>query len=274
MMKIKTKLLLGLSMLILLCLFLIGIGWYQLFSLNNNANLLKHNYDTASLSFKIQREVKDESISLRNIVAFSNQDLIQKDLDSIEKERAAVKKDIRSLETLVNSTEQNLIVKDLKDRNDKFNDYINDVTKQIDAGNKDKAKNIVMTNGYQMQEEFFSIISRITDTFEMNMNSSLSVMKNDFQWKMSLSTIFSLLGIIIGVGYLFRTVWTIANRLNKMSHVMSNVANGSSDLQTRIEVKSNDEIDEVGRSFNYMAESLEEQMIKEQNLSKANEEQA
>lgn len=274
MMKIKTKLLLGLSMLILLCLFLIGIGWYQLFSLNKNANNLKNNYASSSLSFQIQREIKDEAISLRNIVFFTDQDSVDKELASIEKERVSVKKDIQSLGSLVTSTEQKLTVKELKDTNEKYDDYVNEVINLVSEGKKEEARNLIMNTGYQMQSEFFRITSRITDTFEMNMNSSLSVMKNDFQWKMSLSSIFSLLGIIIGLGYLFRTVWTIAVRLNKMSHVMSNVANGSSGLQTRIEVKSNDEIDEVGRSFNYMAESLEEQMIKEQNLSKVNEEQA
>lgn len=273
-MKIKTKLLVGLSMLIILCIFLIGIGWYQLFSINNSADVLKRNYDAASLAFKIQREVKDEAITLRNLITFSDQDMIRKELAYLDKEQVSVRKDIEELESLVKNTEQAFIVKDLKDKNESFELYILDVKKNVNEGNRQEAATIIMNNGYEMQEEFFDITSRITETFEMGMHNSLSRLKNDFQRNISLSSIFSLLGIIIGISYLFRTVWRIAVRLNNMSKIMSNVANGESDLQTRIEVNSNDEIDEVGRSFNYMAESLKEQMIKQQNLSKINEEQA
>ena len=52
-----------------------------------------------------------------------------------------------------------------------------------------------------------------------------------------------------------------------MSTIMSNIANGNSDLSTKVEVISNDEIDDVAKSFNRMAESLEEQMEKEQELT-------
>lgn len=274
MMKIKSKLLLGLSMLILLCIFLIGIGWYQLFNINNNANVLKNNYDAASLAYKIQREVKDEAISIRNLVTFNNQDLIRKELVSLDKKRISVNEDIRKLESIVKDTEQRIIVKDLKDRNEKFDYYIRDVTQNVNEGKRDEALKIIMNNGFQMQEDFFHLTSSITETFEIDMNNALIGMKKDFQRNMSISSIFSLIGIIIGIGYLFRMVWAIAVRLNKMSNIMSDVANGSSDLKTRIEVKTNDEIDDVGRSFNYMAESLEKQMMREQKLSKLNEEQA
>lgn len=47
---------------------------------------------------------------------------------------------------------------------------------------------------------------------------------------------------------------------------MGDVANGSADLSTRVKVKSNDEIDDVAKSFNKMVHSLEEQLEKEQSL--------
>ena len=52
-----------------------------------------------------------------------------------------------------------------------------------------------------------------------------------------------------------------------MSAIMSNIANGKTDLSTKVEVISNDEIDDVATSFNRMTESLEEQRKKEQELT-------
>ena len=70
--------------------------------------------------------------------------------------------------------------------------------------------------------------------------------------------------IMLVLWILYKSIWTLSSRLNKMSSIMSNVANGNTDLNTKVEVLSNDEIDEVARSFNQMGDTLIEQMKKEQ----------
>src|SRR5690606_37524018 len=79
---------------------------------------------------------------------------------------------------------------------------------------------------------------------------------------------------IVSIVLLFKTMWTIAGRLNTLSAVMLSVANGESDMQTRVAVDTNDEIGDVARSFNRMAQSLEEQMARDKQLSEENEQQA
>ena len=83
----------------------------------------------------------------------------------------------------------------------------------------------------------------------------------------SLAWVILAVGIILIISILFKNIWTLSTRLNSMSTVMSNVANGNADLSTKVEVISNDEIDDVAKSFNQMADSLEEQMKKEQELT-------
>jgi two-component system chemotaxis sensor kinase CheA len=272
-MKIKTKLLLGLSVLIILTLFLIGIGWYQLLSLNKMTTQIKNNFEVTSLTYQIHRKVKDEAISLRNVIIF-DQESIKNEMDNLPNEMTSITNDIKDLESKVINSEQLLNIEELKNINGQFNEYIEEVIGLIHEGNRDEATNLVMTNGYQLQQEYFQVISKISSTFDINMNSSLNNLESDFQQQMLISTIFSLLGIIVGIGFMFQTVWRLAIRLNKMSNVMSEVASGKDDLSTRLEVNSSDEIDDVARSFNLMAESLEKQIEKEQNLSKENHEQA
>jgi signal transduction histidine kinase/DNA-binding response OmpR family regulator/CHASE3 domain sensor protein len=271
-MKIKTRLYLGLSLLIILTVFLIAVGWYQLFNLNQNSKILKNNYDISTLTFEIQRKVKDEAISLRNLVLFNDQNLIDKAYSNLEKESSSTEKDILLLESLVSNSEQRLMVEELKNQNETFNEYISEVTNLVEKGNREEAEALVANTGFEMQNEFFNITNKITDAFENNMNQSLTTIKNDFQRNMSISSILSLIGIIIAVGYLIRMVWSIVIRLNKMSITMSQVAEGSAGLSTRLEILTNDEIDEVGGSFNYLAQVIEDQIIKEQDLSKINQE--
>ncbi|WP_108671395.1 response regulator [Peribacillus acanthi] len=273
-MKIKTKLVVGLSLLIILTLFLVGIGWYQLYSIQKNSDSLEKSYDTSILTFHIQRKIKDEAISIRNLVNFTEKDVIEKELAYLKKEQASVQRDISTLESMVSNVEQRVLVRDLKDKNDTFNKYLKEVTSLVEEGEHERAKTVILNNGYQLQEDFFNITNSITDSFEGNMNQSLSKMKTDFQRDMTISSILTLLVVIVGIGFLSKTVWDIVVRLNKVSTVMKNVANGQSDLTTRIDIQTHDEIDDVGASFNYLAESLELQMEKEQTLSKTNQEQA
>lgn len=273
-MKIKTRIYIGLCLLITLTSFLVAVGWYQLFSLNNNSRVIEQNYDISTITFHIQRKVKEEAISLRNIILFKGQASIQQELVSLEEERNSVQEDILFLDSLISNSEQQLLVEELKHRNDLFNEYVKEVTNLAMEGNQEEALALINNNAKEMQEDFFRITLKITDAFEDNMNQSLTKMKNEFQNNMSISSLLSLIGFLIVIGYIIRMIWGIVRRLQIMSETMSNVASGSSDLSIRIDVNSDDEIDQGGRSFNYLAQVIEDQMITEQKLSQVNKEQA
>ena len=86
MMKIKTKLLLALSTLPILLLILIGIGWIQITHLNNASNVLKTNYELSILAGQIHTDIKNEGIRLRNLIIFTDEDAIQKEITKLQLE--------------------------------------------------------------------------------------------------------------------------------------------------------------------------------------------
>ncbi|MCQ6280493.1 response regulator [Bacillus sp. EB600] len=104
------------------------------------------------------------------------------------------------------------------------------------------------------------------------MISSYDDISQGFKRQIFITTLISLISVILSSSFVILTVWKFAKRLGKVSSAMKNVANGNADLTTKVEVQSNDEIGDVAISFNQMAESLEVQMKKEQNLlwSKSN----
>ena len=186
-MKIKTKLTLLLSTLPLLIFLLVGIGWFQLYSLNKISESSQANYELAFLVENIHREVKNEAISIRNLMILEDSKAIETELAMIQKESDAVKQDIAVLESKVKSQKQLELVQELKTTNQEFNAYKDNLIKLISEGEKNEAIKLINENGQVIHEEFFYVISRITDNFEANLTDSFSGFLDDFQQQILMS---------------------------------------------------------------------------------------
>lgn len=265
-MKIKTKLLLGLSSKPFIIILLIVTGLLQIAGLNKWSAHTQNNYELSLLTEQIQKEVKDEAISLRNLVVFNDQDSIQKELKYLQAENDSINQNISLLETKVNTNGQRNMVQKLKDTNSKFNVYKEKIIELVANGNKDEAIQLIDSNGHSIHDELIQVISEITANFEDNMKTSFASFMQDNKKQILISSLICLISIIISSSFMFHTVWSFAKRLSKVSRIMMNVANGKADLVTEIEVISNDEIDDVSTSFNTMVQSLEEQRTREKSL--------
>jgi two-component system, chemotaxis family, sensor kinase CheA len=264
-MKIKTKLLLGLSAKPLIIILLIVVGFIQLNSLTKLSDTTQRNYQLSLLAERIQTGVKNEAISLRDIVIFTDDKQIQREITSLQKEQDSIRQEILKMEITVKSDEQKVLVGELKSTNEKFNDYTEKVVDLISQGNKENAINLIKNTSEPIHDEFLNLISEMTKLFETNMNTSFSNITKDFQQQIWVTSLISLLSVILVTAFVFHTVWTFALRLSKVSGILTNIANGS-DLSKKIEVKGTDEIDDIAHSFNRMTETLKEQMAKEQDL--------
>ncbi|MGO4888405.1 response regulator [Anaerobacillus sp. MEB173] len=265
-MKIKTKLLLGLSTLPILIVLMIGIGYNQMNNLNKMSTKLQTNYELANLADQIHKGVKDEAISLRNIALFTDHIVVEEELAILQRENDFVVESLILLESKVNEPEKISAVTALKNTNDKFDTYKDNVIDLIAEGKREEAIQLINNEGRLIHTEFFDRTAAITDLYGENMTSSLQNISEDLGKNILIGSFVTIVGFIIVFGFVLQNVWTLARRLNKVSSVMKNVADGSTELGTKVEVKSNDEIGDVVQSFNTMAQSLEEQINKEQSL--------
>ena len=137
----------------------------------------------------------------------------------------------------------------------------------ISENKKEEAIDLIDKSSDSIHGDFFEILSNLVATFESNLALSLQTMLKDFQNGIIIIGCILAIGIILIMSILFKSIWTLSTRLNSVSAIMSNIANGKTDLSTKVEVLSNDEIDDVAKSFNQMTESLAEQRKKEKELT-------
>jgi two-component system, chemotaxis family, sensor kinase CheA len=265
-MKIKTKLLMGLCATPILIFLLIGIGWLQVTNLHRLSTATHNNFELSVIAEQIQTDIKNEAITLRNIVIFNDKELIEKELKILKQESNNTSKDIVLLESKVNTAEQKILVGNLKDTNQRFYEYKKQVIEQKSQGNQAEAIDVIITNSNLIHLELFETVSELTKHFEKNMETSFSTTTEGLQQQTWISSIIALVSTLLITAYLFRTIWTLVTRLSKVSAIMTKVADGSADLGVKVEVIASDEIDDVARSFNRMTDSLEDQRIREQGL--------
>lgn len=265
-MKIKTKLWLGLSSKPLIIILIIVSGILQIAELKRLSADTQNNFELSLIASQIQRGIKDEAISLRNLVIFNDSDSIQQELNYLNTESDTIIEKLTMLEAKVNTPEQRKLVEALRDTNERFNDYKEKVIELKVNGEVEEAVQLIKNNGHSIHTELFQVISTITTNFEKNTSSSFSITTEDYKKKIVLSILICLAAILVSSSFIFSTVWGLARRLSHVSNNMRNIATGKEGLATKIEVKSNDEIDNVARSFNIMVRSLEEQRKKELNL--------
>lgn len=271
-MKIRTKVLLVLITVPIIILLQLGISWSRLSTLDNLSASLQANYEITALANHIRLAAEEEAIILRNLVILEDENSIQQELIHLQSESESIKKDIALIESSINSTEQTNMVENLIKTNQEYNELKENVKELMLGGNKQEAINLINRTGFSIQDEFIENTSDITTSFASNMKSSFSNMSKDFQKEIVIGSLIFLIVVMIVIGVMSRIVWSATIRLNNATKVMTSITDGSGGLNTKIEVKSNDEVDSVGITFNRMVESLQEQMEKEksQNWIKSN----
>ena len=234
---------------------------------NKISNTLETNYNLSVLATSIQRDIKDEVISLRNLLIYQTEDLIQREITTIEEQSDRVAEDIARLGTYAYTEEQNLLMNDINNQYTEFNHYKDQLIEYVMTGKKNDAIALMVDNSETIQRQFEDLILELTTSFETNMYTSLEGEKEGFTRNVLIESIVSILITIIIIILLFRSIWSFSSRLNRVATVMNGIANGKLDLITEVEVKGQDEIDVVATSFNQMTASLDEQMKKQQDLT-------
>ncbi|WP_052352831.1 response regulator [Neobacillus dielmonensis] len=273
-MKMKTKLVWGLSVLPLVVILLVGVGWYQIASFSKTSNQLQEKYQMVFKTEAVQTDMKDVAIELRNLVIYPQTKSLDKEMSSIQEESETINQKIASLQEYEVTAEQKQLLQELNKTNQTFMAYKDQILLLVSEGKSDEAIELMETNSRQFHDEYFQSITNIIDSFEKGMKTSLDQASEEYRSNLIWGMMISLAVLLLGLVVMIRGLWRAARRLKSVADVMTDVSAGTANLKTRIVITNRDEIGEVAESFNRMTQSLDEQVEKEQRLRKENQEYA
>ncbi|SOC37340.1 response regulator [Ureibacillus acetophenoni] len=266
-MKLKTKFLISLSVLPLLLIAIIILGFIQHNQLNRISNTVNHNADLTLTAQQIRADLKDASILLRDLVITEDQENIKLLTEQSKAELANISQGIKDLETKTSNLQENNLIERLYSINSEFVLYANEVLSYVEEGNNETAARIIEENAGNTRALFTQAVREITNEYDTHLQNTLVTSIDSFEKGTVISLIILGTGIILIIVTTGSTIIHAVQRLGKMSSLMTSITNGEQDLNTKVPVLNNDEIDTVAISFNKLSDSLSEQMVKEQQLT-------
>ncbi|RHW37434.1 response regulator [Lysinibacillus yapensis] len=266
-MNVRTRMLIGLTTLPVLLLILIGSGWTQISHLNSANKVIKSNFDSTILVSQIRVDIKDEGILLRNLLLQEKEEDILETLAEIQVEQRTVQQSILLLQESATTSKQKEIVNSLKEANDEFDNYVNQILAYLANDNKQQAILLMNNNSEKFHNKISLITRNINQSFDEDLSNSLEGSIKNLQSEIIITGLILAIGILVILTLLSKLVFSTTRRMSSMADLMSNISNGQLDLGTKVQIIGNDEFDEMGKSFNQLTDTLQDQMRKEKELT-------
>ena len=265
-MKIKTRLLTVISVLVLLN---VVVGIIGIFSLRNTVadndymdKLSDMQYISKQIEFRMAGQSNDErGLLLTGDKQFSKQ---------MKEKSDEIKNQLQELRKLAKPTDQKMIDEIIQNY-EKYWSTSQQVITTIDT-NLEKAKEIHFLEGRKIRKEvldpsFEKFIVQL-DKEAVQVQENLKSQSDFRETLLLVILVFSaLLGIILGVNILR----AILRPLHLLKEQMNHISKGDGDLTKSITVKNKDEFGEVAASFNKFVQSLREMMYR---ISRSSEQAA
>lgn len=234
------------------------IGKAQSDSFTELGETLETNYSLTTLAVTIRRDIKDESISLRNLLIYEDEMMVRNELRQIEELNNKVIGNIHTLAPHADKEESIRIMEELEVLTEEWQLYQQDIIAAVLADDRPEASRIMNEHGTGIQDDIHDLVGELTVYLENHMYDLLETENEGINRQaVYVSMILSLLtGIIIL--FLLRFTWSFSSRLHHVSYIMSGITKGELDLTTKVQITGDDEIDWVAESFNQMTDSLEE----------------
>ena len=274
-MKIKTKLSFGfLSLIIILCA-VASLGIFMLsITFDRMNDVVNDEYKKIGLVSDIRYEFNNKAKGSSFLLLAESESERERIIDEIRSAGERGTLAIEKLRSIVDSEVGQDLLSEITLRQKDFSSMIEEEISLVQSGRIQQAENLARTEGIEIQDAFFNSIFNLVDFYEMEMNTVIADTQSENERTTLALIILSLLGILLGVGIAIQITRGIVNGLNQVSDVMADFSTGKSTMSTRIEEVRHDEIGSVAISFNNMAEALENQVERELQISKKNEEQA
>ena len=274
-MNIKTKLSIGFVVLIVLTCVVAGIGITMLAGNFERLNhVVNEEYQKIELVSDIRYEFNNMVKASTFLLVTDSEQEQNEALQEIQLSEERGNATIEEMKRLVNSEvgRQNLSAISLY-----MNDYsslIDQEVSLINEGRRQEAVNLMSVEGNAVEDAFFETVFSVINVNEQEMASTLSETESQNNQTTLVLVILSAIGILTGIVIAVSITRSIVNGLKRVSDVMGDFSLGKSTLSTRIEGIKNDEISLVASSFNRMADTIGQQVEREQQISRKNEEQA
>lgn len=251
-MSIRKKLFTSFGILIVLLIAISAISISQITKLNDDYTYLLDDraYKVVEAQ-KIQNATSLQGLYIRSYVLQKEQSA----LDSLYAQRDLVSNKINEIEPLFKNVQMQEELRNLKEQQSLYNDYVDQVINYVDADQLDKANNILFNfavpTNIDIQKSINTVVDFQSDQMDITQEETISTAA----FNKMLLLVISIIGIIIATVFTFIITGRITNPLKRLTDSAKLFATG--DLRAEdIVVNTKDEINDLAKAFNSMKTNL------------------
>lgn len=272
-MKIKTKLYLGFSILLLVLFVVGGIGINRMNDSDvSMKEVYENRYKKVQLSTQIQNDATVLSKALADLVQFDLPESERQNVQIIQRTSELVSSQMQEINTLFQDPTERSLAVELKVNGSRFLEYKDQLLRMYESGNKAEANRLRTQTGNSLQEEFLLSLRDIGEYQEEALNKEISQITEDNRQTYMSTAIVTIVGLLLGLAIMYWIALSLNRGLGILGSLITNFANGKRDEHSyRIPITTNDEFGRLAIVFNQLADDLEQKAGNERLLNKINE---
>jgi len=208
---------------------------------------------TAALGMQVRSEIMQNQLYLSNY-------LLSGDSREVERMNAGVnelRENLAKYMKLVNSDEQRTAIDGVQKKADawvtEFAQPMLEKRKQVDSGNATVADLQI----YYLQKDPGAWVKAANDALDIAARDANQADKNASTWTIIIALLGTLIALGLGIGIAYRTASSITQPLSDLIKVAQQIGE-SGDLDHEIDIRRDDEIGQLGRTFGKMVTYLKE----------------
>jgi len=256
-MTIKMRLISGFGILTALTLIISLVSIFSLYYIKNDVDsMVNDRWPESVAANNVVDGINIVAMALRNAILANNNDLMQKELEKIEKVRSEVTEELEKLNKHAETEKQKEMLKKITDSRAAYTEVQKNIISLIKEGKKNEAGSALMSKLRPLQEEY---VTNVEDYIVYQGKLVEEAGKGAFSGINKSITITIALFCIVALLAGSVAIWilrSITVPLNKAVEVANKVAEG--DLSVNIETQSTNEIGQLSLAVKHMVDKLKD----------------
>lgn len=273
-MKIKAKLFIGFGALLAIMVVLTSIGFDRLNYMSDQLDSFQTRYDKGRASTGLRGEVNDMARILTTAMLNADTLTIDAQKDEIAIKVGKADNYVKAIENSLVTVEEMQLLDRIKLTYEDYLNYQNKALNMLEAGYFQNANTYRNSEGQAIQNEVLNSLNALADYNGYQMTELTGEAQKATERSIQMVMSIMVLGLLLGLGVILWVIPSITRGLSVVSMMITSFGSGKMRAIRRIKVKSKDEIGDVARVFQSMAEDLEQKQELEKAYAQAQSDQA
>ncbi|NMO97281.1 response regulator [Paenibacillus lemnae] len=274
-MKIKNKLVIGFTSLLVIMMILSVIMYDRLSYMNDQMDAIyTERYQKVRDSSTMRGHVNDMARVLTNMMLTAETASSAETKAEIERMTETAAGYYNSLKEAIDTAEEMQLLSQIEDAAADYIAYQNRTLELLGEGNLEEANTYRFTTGQAVQEEMLDRLNAMASYEDNKITEDISSAKAAYDRSLQTTTIILAAGLLTGLGVMLWAVPSITRGINTVSLMLKSFGSGELKEIRSIEVTTKDEIGDVAQVFKEMAEDIEEKQKLEHTYQQAQNDQS